>query len=77
MLPRSGRGRATFCGSPRRADGTGRTRLDRLFKNVRSQENLAAEVIAWLPESRLLPELDTPLNGPRSAAGSGDYRLAT
>ena len=28
--------------------------------DVRSQENLAAEVIAWLPEARLLPELDPP-----------------
>ena len=29
--------------------------------DVRSQENLAAEVIAWIPEARLLPELDAAI----------------
>jgi len=29
--------------------------------DVRAQENFAAELMAWLPEARLLPELETPV----------------
>ncbi|HET9523143.1 MAG TPA: hypothetical protein VFO90_02865, partial [Terrimicrobiaceae bacterium] len=39
----------------------GASRVWIVCSEVRTQEDFAAELMAWLPEARLLPELETPL----------------